>query len=220
MDPLRHILAIAMALSADPLVAQTLLSVGSTPAYPGATVNVPVNLAHATNVVAAQFDVAYDASRVSSSAVVPDPHSTRHTVVSREIAPGLRRVLVFSRQNAAITNRSPVSVPFTLSSAEYNGSGPLTPSNAILARNDATAVDPLSLISGTIFVRSVYRFPDGHVQFFLPATPDQRYYVQASSDLEQWVNISTNVAAGTFMDLVDVDAASFDYRFYRWQEAD
>jgi hypothetical protein len=217
MDPLRHILAIAIVLTAGRSAAETLLSVGSTPAYPGATINVPVNLARATNVVAAQFDVAYDASRVSSGAALSESGST---VVSREIAPGVRRVLVFSRQNAAITIRSPVSLPFTVSPTEYNGSGPLTPSNVILARNNATAVAPLSLVSGTIFVRPVNRLPDGHVQFFLPATPDQRYYIQASTDLEQWVNISTNVATGTFLDLVDVDAASFDYRFYRWQQAD
>lgn len=216
MDPVRNIV-IATLLSVTCLEAQTLLSIGSLPAFPGATVNVPVNLARATNVVAAQFDVTFDPNRVSSGPATGDP---RQTVVSREIAPGVRRVLVFSRQNSVITNRSPASMAFTVSPTEYNGSGPLTPGNAILAKGNATVVTPVDFSSGTIFVRPVNRLPDGHVQFFLPSTPDQRYFIQASTDLNQWVNISTNVATGSFMDLVDVDAPAHPWRFYRWQLAE
>ncbi len=199
---------------------QTLLSVGSAPAYPGATVSVPVSFIRATNVVAAQFDVAFDPSRVASGAAQTDPVSPRHTVLSREVAPGVRRVLVYSLQNAAITNRNAAYLPFTVSPAEYASSGPLTPSNGILAKPNGTAVTPLALSSGTVFVRPVNLLPDGRVQFFLPATPDQRYLIQASTDLEHWINISTNVATGTFLDLVDVDAANYPYRFYRWQAAE
>ena len=111
MDPVRNI-ALATLLSASCVGAQTLLSIGSLPAFPGATVNVPVNLARATNVVAAQFDVAFDPARVSSGLAQGD---SRQTVVSREIAPGVRRVLVFSRQNSVITNRTPVSMAFAVS---------------------------------------------------------------------------------------------------------
>lgn len=216
MDSLRNILAIGALLGATQLGAQTLLSISSLPAYPGTAVNLPVNLARATNVVAAQFDVTFDPNRVAAG---PAPADARQTVLSREIAPGVHRVLVFSRQNAVVTNRSLVSLPFTVSSSAYNGSGALTPANAILARHDATAITPLELGSGTIFVRPVNRLPNGHIQFFLPSSPDQRYYIQASTDLEQWINISTNVATGSFLDLVDVDAASYSYRFYRWQAA-
>ncbi|HUR46470.1 MAG TPA: hypothetical protein VMZ27_11390, partial [Candidatus Saccharimonadales bacterium] len=59
--------------------------------------------------------------------------------------------------------------------------------------------------------------PDGHVQFFLPVTPDQRYIIQGTTDLIHWSNLSTNVATGSFLDLIDLDAASHPYRFYRWQ---
>ncbi len=216
MDSVKNIFALAAILIAADSQAQPLLSLSSLPAYPGATVNVPVNFTRATNVVAAQFDVTFDPDRVSSGPAIGDP---RQSVVSREIAPGVRRVLVFSRQNAVITNRNPVSMAFAVSSTEYNGSGPLTPANAILAKANATALTPVDLSSGTIFVRPVNRLPDGHVQFFLPSTPEQRYFIQASVDLQQWVNISTNVATGSFMDLVDVDAAGYPYRFYRWQLA-
>jgi hypothetical protein len=219
MDSLKLIFALLAVVTASHAGAQPLLSIGSLPAYPGATVSVPVNLARATNVVAAQFDVGFDANRVSSGPALAVA-SSGQTVLSHEIAPGVRRVLVFSRQNAIITNRSVASLPFTIFPTEYNSSGPLTPVNPILARKDATALTPLALSSGTIFVRPVNRLPDGHVQFFLPSTPDQRYYIQASTDLEHWTNISTNVATGSFLDLIDVDAASYEYRFYRWQSGD
>lgn len=215
MDSVKYMLALALGLAE--LHAQPLLSLGSHPAFPGATVNAPVSIARATNMVAAQFDVAFDPNRVSSGPATGDP---RQTIVSREIAPGVRRVLMFSRQNSVITNRSPVSLPFVVGPDEYNGSGPITPLNAILAKKDATALTPVAYDSGTIFVRPVNRLPDGHVQFFLPSTPDQRYYIQASVDLAQWINISTNVATGTYMDLIDLDAASHPYRFYRWQLAE
>jgi len=217
MDSLKNILAITVILGASPLAAQTLLSIGSLPAYPGTAVNVPVNLVRATNVVAAQFDVSFDPSRVSSAPAIAD---ARQAVLSREISPGVRRVLVFSRQNAVVTNRSLVSLPFAVSPSAYDGSGALTPANAILVRQDATAITPVDLGSGTIFVRPVNRLPNGHIQFFLPSSPDQRYYIQASTDLDQWINISTNVATGSFLDLIDVDAASHSYRFYRWQTAE
>jgi hypothetical protein len=126
-------------------------------------------------------------------------------------------VLVFSLQNSAITNRNPVQLPFIVSPSEYASSGPLTPNNAILAKADGTAVTPLALKSGTIFVQPVTLLPGGHVQFFLPSTTDQRYIIQGTTNLVEWVNISTNVATGSFLDLIDVDAGSHPYRFYRWQ---
>lgn len=217
----RHImplvLAFAATIGAHHSSAQTVLSVGTSPAYPGVPASVPVSLARATNAVAAQFDVTFNPSRATAGAAFGDP--SRHTVLSREIAPGVQRVLVFSRQNTIITNRNVARLPVTLAPTEYVGSGPLTPANALVARRDGTRITPVALERGTVFVRPVNLLPDGRVQFFLPATPDQRYYIQASTNLSSWVNISTNVASGNFLDLIDIDAASYPYRFYRWQAA-
>src|SRR6266699_3566829 len=46
---------------------QTSLSVGTAPGYPGSTVSVPVTLRQASNVVAAQFDVAFNPDKVSGA---------------------------------------------------------------------------------------------------------------------------------------------------------
>ena len=77
------------------------------------------------------------------------------------------------------------------------------------------ALEPVSLHSGTIFIAQVYQNPNGEVQFFLPSQPDQRYLIQATTNFLDWVNISTNVAIGSFMDLVDMDAPNYPFRFYR-----
>jgi hypothetical protein len=216
----RLLLMVGALLSPRWAGAAATLSVGSSPAYPGLSLDVPVALAGASNVVAAQFDVAFDPARVTSAAALPVLASDRQIVLSREIQPGLRRVLVFSLDNGVITNRNLARMPFTVAPQEYVSSGPLTPAGAILARADASALVPVVLNSGTIFMRPVNLLPDGRVQFFLPSIPDQRYFIQATTNLVDWVTISTNVATGAYLESVDVDAAVFPYRFYRWKLAE
>lgn len=196
------------------------ISVGSSPAYPGLSLDVPVALSGTSNAVAAQFDVTFDPTRVISAAALPEPASDGQIVLSREIQPGVRRVLVFSLDNRVITNRNLARLPFTVAPQEYVSSGPLMPANAIVAQADGNAVAPVALNSGTIFMRPANLLPDGHVQFFLPSTPDQRYFIQATTNLVDWVTISTNVATGPYLESVDVDAAAYPYRFYRWKAAE
>jgi hypothetical protein len=89
-----------------------------------------------------------------------------------------------------------------------------------LAKRDATAISPVTLNNGAVFLRQVNPLPDGSVQFFLPSEADERYLIQATTDFEQWVNLTNTTASGGFMDLMDVDAASYPHRFYRWALAD
>jgi hypothetical protein len=213
-------LAVGLALWSGWMSAQTTVSIANVPSYPGGSVSVPVGWSKASNIVAAQFDVTFDPARVTGGAALPFNASGEQLVLSREVSPGVRRVVIFSLPNSVITNRNSVQLPFTVSPAEHASSGPLTLGNTILAKKDGTALAPLALKSGTIFVRQINFLPDGHVQFFLPSTPDQRYYIQATTNLVNWVNISTNVATGSFLDLIDVDAVSYPYRFYRWQVAE
>jgi hypothetical protein len=214
------ILVVTAAVLPFHLSAQTSLSVGNVPGYPGATVSVPVSLRQpAGSAAAAQFDVAFNAGKVSAGAPVATARLANHTVRSREIAPGVRRTLVYSLTNAAVagTNGAIVTLPFTVSPQETVGSGPLTPDNVILARADGTALAPVSLGAGTIFVRPVNPLPDGTVQFFLPSTNDQRYAIQATTNFVEWLNISTNTATGDFINLLDPGATNHPYRFYRWE---
>ena len=126
-------------LCAAPLYADTSLSIGSTPAYPGSTVSVQALLTRVTNAVAAQFDLSFNENKVASDGVIAGASLADHTVRSRLVAPGVRRVLIYSLNNSAIssTNRVIASLAFTLSPTEYVGSGPLTPANVTLADAEA-----------------------------------------------------------------------------------
>ena len=202
------------------IFAQASLNVGVAPGFPGATVSVPVTLRQPSGrVVAAQFDLAFDASKVSALAALRGEGLTNHVIRSRQIAPGVERVLIYSVANAPVTptNVTMANVPFAVSPTEYVGSGPLLPGNVLLAQADASPLEPVNLGSGTIFVRAVNLLPGGEAQFFLPATPNQRYAIQATTNFVNWLNISTNTATSSFLDLLDVDAARYPYRFYRWE---
>ena len=209
---------LAALFAAETGFAQTSLSVGNAPGYPGATISVPVTLRQSGNAVAAQFDVTFNSGKVSALDALRGERLTNHIIRSRQIAPGVERVLIYSLNNAGMpqTNVTVANVPFTVAPTEFVGSGPLTPNNVILAEADATALAPVSANSGTIFVRPANRTQDGTVQFFLPSQPDTRYLIQATTDFLNWVNLTNTIALGNFMDLVDTDAASYPHRFYRW----
>jgi hypothetical protein len=203
---------------ASHLSAQTAVSVGTTPGYPGLTVALPVSLKNITNVVAAQFDVAYNSAKIGAGLVLPGPAASNHIVKAREISPGVYRVITYSLLNAKIpiTNRGDVvKIPFAVNLNERNTSGPITPGSILLARRDGTAVTPVIANAGAIFMNQVNRGENGEVQFFMPATPDDRYVIQASTNLVNWVNISTNLATDYFMDINDPDAVHYPIRFYR-----
>jgi hypothetical protein len=158
--------SVAATMAAQSGLAQTSLSVGTVRGYPGVTASVPVLVAKARNVTAAQFDVDFIASKVTSAASLLGASIINHIVRSREIAPGVRRILVYSLANSSFTatGRTDVAtMPFTVAPQERVGSGPITPANVILARANATAVAPVTLGHGTIFVTPVFRELSGVV---------------------------------------------------------
>ena len=73
----------------------------------------------------------------------------------------------------------------------------------------------MTVTPGEVFVVPAYVFPDGSAQFFFQSQPGSNYIVQASVNLVEWTNISTNMATSDFLDLVDVDAVFYPWRFYR-----
>jgi hypothetical protein len=157
----------------------------------------------------------FSTNKVSSGTAVAGP-SPRHKIRSREIAPGVRRVVAYSLANTAFTNRTVATIPFTLSPREYVGSGPITPINILMVKRDGMPLTPVSAVSGQVFARPVNRNPDGSVQFFLPSQPDTRYLIQATTDFVTWESLTNTTATGNFMDLIDTDAERYLYRFYRW----
>ena len=89
------------------------------------------------------------------------------------------------------------------------------PSNTLLVQRDETPLAGAALNSGAIFARPVFLQPDGTASFFLPSTPGTNYSIQASANLMQWRNLSTNRATSDFLESNDAEARLLDHRFYR-----
>jgi hypothetical protein len=195
--------------------ADTSLTVSSAPGYPGTSTPIPVLLRDSTNAVATQFDVTFNSSKVSADAAVNKAGAANHIVKSREIAPGVRRVIAYSLRNDTLSNSAIAVIPFHLAPTEHVSSGPLVPTRATLANNVGSRISPVTLNSGQIFARPVNRRDDGIVDFFMPARADEKYLIQATTNFVNWENISTNIAISDFMQLVDLDGPNYPFRFYR-----
>src|SRR5687768_5933079 len=112
--------AVAGALAACALLAtinagaETTLSVGSQPGFPTIPTPLPVLLRDATNAVAVQFDLTYTPHRVLPGQTELAAALPNHVIRTYDLAPGLRRVLIYSRANTAITNRNLANTTFTI----------------------------------------------------------------------------------------------------------
>lgn len=202
------------------LPAQTSVNIEDALGLPGATVSLLVSIANATNLAAAQFDVAFDRSRVSSLDSVSAAQLPNVVVRSRQIAPGIQRVLVYSLDKTALARvgEAPViNLPFVLSPTEYVGSGLLMPTNVILANASAAQIAPVVINPGAIFISPVNLLPNGQARVIFPSASGQNYVVQATTNFVQWLNISTNIAPGNFLNYIDADAPLYPLRFYRTQ---
>src|SRR5262245_13635910 len=81
---------------APPALAGTIFSMGNEQGYPGTTVPVPVAIRNSNSIVAAQFDLSYNAAKVTPGDLLASPRLTNHLIRSRQIGPGVRRTVVYS----------------------------------------------------------------------------------------------------------------------------
>ena len=197
------------------------LTVGTQRGFPGNTVEVPVTLRYGTNdlrdVVAFQADVLFEAVGLSDGTPAGGSILVRHLLASSAPVTGTRRLLVYSPENAALTNGVVASIPFTVAPKEYRNFT-LTLANVVLARADGSQVFG-SNVNGFIGVSQVFVAPDGHADGFLNVPtntgPEACWVVQSSSDLVAWTNLSTNSAAGNLLEFRDAQAGGFPHKFYR-----
>ena len=111
------------------------ISVGNTRGYPGQTATAPITARAATNIVAAQFDLAYNAGKGTLNPPALSGRYSNHVMRSREISPGMRRVLVYSTNNALLrTNSFSGSFSFNVPVGERVGR--LTPCRSLDLRHD------------------------------------------------------------------------------------
>jgi hypothetical protein len=203
-----------------PLAHGVGLRVGVVRGFPGNTVEVPVSLSYRSNevrnVVALQTDVLFDASGVTDGTPNSGPLLSRHVLASSTPASGVRRLLVYLLESAALTNGEVARIPFTVGPNEFRNFS-LTLSNVILVRADATQI-PASNANGFVGVNQVFVAPDGHADGFLNVASngvEQCYIIQATTDFQTWVNVHTNSTEGGLLEFADPAAGTYPKRFYR-----
>ena len=130
------------------------LRVGTAYATPGSTVFVPVRLATDTNIVAAQFDLLFASTNLSSGDALPGPALADHLISSAEPQPGVRRVVIYSPTNATLGNGVLVTVPLTVASNAPYSLAQLIITNVLCVNYDPNAVTNWSVVPGSLVATS------------------------------------------------------------------
>src|SRR5437867_4023307 len=216
---------ITMVLEPQPLAPTTTmaaprLSVGTVRGFPGNTVELPVSLRYGTNdaqdVVALQADILFESTGIADGGIANGQMLRRHVLASSRPGAGVRRLLVYSLENAVLTNGIVATIPFMVGPKEYRNFA-LTLANVILVRADGSQVFG-SNVDGFIGVSQVFVAKDGHADGFFNVASnevEQCYVIQATTDFVTWVNLQTNSVAGNLLEFNDANASAYDHRFYR-----
>jgi hypothetical protein len=80
--------------------------------------------------------------------------------------------------------------------------------NSVAATAQFSLRSPVQFTSGGFFTNNTFQIP-------VSGLAGKTYYLQATTNFINWVNLSTNVPASNLFYLVDPGATNFMYRFYR-----
>jgi hypothetical protein len=80
--------------------------------------------------------------------------------------------------------------------------------NSIAVTAQFTLRPPFQFTSGGFFTNQTFQMP-------ISGLAGKTYYLQATTNLINWIPLSTNIAPSDSFYLVDPDATNFQYRFYR-----
>ena len=120
--------------------------------------------------------------------------------------------------NAAIYYTLDGSLP-TTNSRLYSGTFNLTSNATVSANafeagyNNSVAASALFLVQPLSFISEAYT--NQQFRMGLLGVTGSNYVLEASTDLLNWIPISTNIAPGNSFDVVDPNASNFPNRFYR-----
>lgn len=203
--------------SAGGLASAATLTLGNSPGFPGQTTTVPLQLSAGTNlpphVIAMQADVVFASERVAALTPTGGSALRGHRVVSREATNGLRRVVLYSPNNTAMTNGTVVRLPFAVATTNYQNIR-LELTNVVLALAAGSQLTTTNF-AGIIYLNPVSFGAGGAAEGFLRTSSDQRHFIQATTDFIHWTTIATNDAIGSIIRFMDLDAAQYPRRFYR-----
>lgn len=204
------------------LQAEPQLSVEFTAGTPGTTAWVAVNYATDTNAPSLQFDLLYSTNDLTSGNPVGGSALSDHQIFSSEVTPGLRRVLIFSLSNAAISNGVLAYVPFSIASNSTDHNEPLTLSNVVVSSVSGTAI-PATSSNGVLAIAlqpaftAIFSTNGGAIHLQISGTSGRNYVVQSTTNLIQssWIALYTNIAVGGILEFDDARPQSGLAQFYR-----
>ena len=198
------------------------LSVGNTNGVPGASVSVASTIATDVNVVAVQYDIVFNPATLSSTDATAGSNQPNHLVASALLNPSTRRVVLYSAADAALTNGVLANLVFSIVSNAPPGVSSVLVTNAILADAQGNRVQPGGLASGFVLslaaparFGSILLSTNGAVQFQVFGSSSQAYVIQASTNLQQWIDVSTNTSVAGEIDFTDTSSGRFRNQFYR-----
>lgn len=201
----------------------TALALGTGSGGPGEAANVGVQFQGDGVGVALQFDVLFDAARLSAGVAVKSAATIGHEVESSSPSAGVMRVVIYSLGNEPLANGSIAQVSFRVKSPAVAGTFPLVLTNIIVANAAAARVQPVTAANGSVVIRDslapVMELPmiagNGQVTLRVRGQDGLQYTVQASTDLATWQNLATGAATGGFYTYTDTTAGTQTYRYYR-----
>ena len=139
-------------VSALQVHAVATLSVGSVQTNAASIASIPITLSGASGVVAAQFDLVYPTTNLTSSSAVGGGALAGHAVVSTEASLGKRRVVIYSITNAVLSDDILAHVPLSVSPNTPGSVIPLTLTNVILASASGARVSPVTILGGNLTI--------------------------------------------------------------------
>jgi hypothetical protein len=197
------------------------LRLGQATVSPGAVVSVPVTCSGAPGAVGAQFDVSFDTAVASAVGMAGGSSLAGHVVDQQLLAPGHWRALVYSTTNGLIAPGTMAQIQFAIATNAPEGDLPLLLGNAIVAQANGTPVQPLALADGLLHIVSAGYFASaaldtgGQLKLQFQGTEGRQYALEASTNLTDWLAISTNTIVGGTISLVETNVYAFEQRFYR-----
>ncbi len=203
--------------------AATQLALGSVSAGPGEMADVPLTFQSDADPVAAQVDIHYDAERLVPGFANSGSPGAFPTVISAVLSPGVVRVVLYSIENFPLPDGRVAVMPFRVLQGAPEGPSEITVSQAIVADESATRLTPVNTASGAVIVRAdrapMLQMPvvsaSGQVVLTVEGTAGLTYTIQVSSDLVQWTDLASGVAADGILTHADTLAPGQSPRFYR-----
>lgn len=140
---------------AQAVQAQPSLTVGQESAAPGSVVDVPITYSSDGTVVALQFDLAFDSTRVILLEPLLQGASVDHLLAFSTPTDDSLRVVVYSPTRTPLQTGQLLTVPFAVNAAATAGIVPLTISAVVMGNANAGGVPPTQITQGSIQIQDV-----------------------------------------------------------------